>query len=180
MKKYKSQPLGHKDISKFAEIFRLIFKINKYEKLDVLWLLEHTISAYFKDFSWRIVKKLKPNQQAYADINNKEIVLLEEVYDGACAGDGRSRFTIMHEISHLFLISFQNVKLYCIEPNEKIKVYEDPEWQANSLASELLAPLDVIENMDEEEISEKRGISLDAAHVQKEKYLRLKTKEEKT
>jgi hypothetical protein len=36
MKKYKSQPLGHKDISKFAEIFRLIFKINKYEKLDVL------------------------------------------------------------------------------------------------------------------------------------------------
>jgi hypothetical protein len=43
-----------------------------------------------------------------------------------------------------------------------------------------LAPLDVIENMDEEEISEKRGISLDAAHVQKEKYLRLKTKEEKT
>jgi Zn-dependent peptidase ImmA (M78 family) len=52
---------------------------------------------------------------------------LEEVYDGACAGDGRSRFTIMHEISHLFLISFQNVKLYCIEPNEKIKVYEDPE-----------------------------------------------------
>jgi Zn-dependent peptidase ImmA (M78 family) len=87
--------------------------------------------------------------------------------------------TIMHEISHWFL-SQSDIRLFSVKKNEKIRTFEDPEWQATALAAEILCPISEIENIDNvEEISKKFNISIEAARVQKDKQLRTMKKERK-
>ena len=48
----------------------------------------------------------------------------------------------------------------------KIRSFEDPEWQAKCFAGELLIPAHLVGDLTPEEISEKCGVSYDAAVVQ--------------
>lgn len=51
-----------------------------------------------------------------------------------------------------------------------VPTFMDPEWQANVFAGELMAPYDLVKNMSAYEISQKCGMSLQAAQVQYEFY----------
>ncbi len=50
--------------------------------------------------------------------------------------------------------------------NEKLKPYEDPEWQADAFRGELLASSYLIRKMNSFEVMEKCGVCFDAAKVQ--------------
>lgn len=74
------------------------------------------------------------------------VLVSESTYRLAAMGYGRDRFTVMHECSHGLLHSEQirdalidSGKLVFYRRRE-VPAYEDPEWQANSLASALLMP----------------------------------------
>ena len=117
------------------------------------------------DISFEIIEK-KEMLDKYAEYNpiDKTIKLREDVYERAINGIGRDRFTVSHEIGHIFLHS-DNIAM--ARSDEKIPVYCDPEWQANTFAREFLCPLNGIsDNDDIDTISEKYGVSKEVASIQ--------------
>ena len=67
-----------------------------------------------------------------------EILLRESVYNGACYGNGRDRFTVAHELAHGVLHKEQIGFARPVDHNTKI--YCNAEWQANEFAGRLLLP----------------------------------------
>ena len=82
--------------------------------------------------------KFKENQLAFYELNSNTMYVKLSVYIEALNNIGRSRFTLAHELSHYLLLYV--LKFHTEETNDEVKAYEDPEWQANYLAGELLAP----------------------------------------
>lgn len=109
-------------------------------------------------------KELPPNTYAYYDPVNNTMKIDEEVYIRACKGDGRDRFTIAHELGHYWLHR-QCAFLPRREIENKPEAFMDPEWQANTFASELLMPYHLIKGMDATQIMKKCGTSYRAAEI---------------
>lgn len=91
------------------------------------------------------------------------------VYVAACDGDGFSRFTLAHELGHVFLHSRQPVLLsrsYVQQRNHK--AFEDSEWQANQFAAELLMDMRVVRASCDDWMDVRRvfGVSEQAARIQ--------------
>ena len=107
------------------------------------------------------VQELSGDDHAYFDPIHNRIVIREDVYEGACAGNGRDRMTVIHEFCHFALISQSGLKLS--RRFDEIKKYEDPEWQAKALAGEFMMPADKIAGLSVEEIMERCGVSYEAA-----------------
>jgi len=89
----------------------------------------------------------------------------ETTYNGACDGTPRDRFTIAHEIGHL-LLHTPNRVIFTRSDNE-IKPYENPEWQANTFAGELLVSTDFIHGLSVDDIAKKYQVSVDVASIQR-------------
>jgi hypothetical protein len=99
------------------------------------------------------------------------ILLPDTVYSEAVNGKGRARFSVAHEVSHYFLIDEGSITL--ARSNAAIPKYRDPEWQANTLAAEILIPPYLSDGMNEEMIAQNFGVSIEAAKV----HLSIKTRE---
>ena len=127
-------------------------------------------------FDFEIVDddELPPN--TFAEFKPKKCLLIikNSIYEKAYQNDGFSRFVIMHEICHFWLHRKQEFALQRRNSYDH-KPYEDSEWQANTLAREILAPIYMIkEDMTIENISEKFGISKAAAEVVLDKFSTMK------
>lgn len=104
-----------------------------------------------------------PNEYATYSPKNNTIRIRESVYDGACEGNGRDRFTLAHEFGHFMLHGSQDYQF--ARTGESLPAYRDPEWQANTFASMLLMPRDKIRGMTVDEVAEKCGTSRQAAAI---------------
>lgn len=93
------------------------------------------------------------------------IQIRESVYLKAINGDCRHRFTLCHELGHYLMHGAQNI----VFPRSERKPfpYEDPEWQANTFAGELLVPPEIAAKYNENEISMLCGASHTVASIQK-------------
>lgn len=161
--KIKTTPLSRKWIRNLTEKIRNIWDFGDDDIIDITKFIE-TLSND-SDFNYEILEdKDLPNVYAETDINTGEIRIRESVYIGAVKGISRDRFTIAHELGHFFLHT-KNVRLCRNE--DKVKIYEDPEWQANVFAAEFLAPSDKIESLTIKQITEKFNVSKDVAKIQK-------------
>ena len=85
-----------------------------------------------------------------------------DVYEGAVKGNPRDRFTLCHELGH-YLLHQPGCVSYA---RGKVPAYQDPEWQANTFAAELMAPRDLVANMSIERIMKECGMSKQAATIQ--------------
>lgn len=102
-------------------------------------------------WSLDIQDSLPAGIEGYTDPKEKTLILPEEVLSALVKGDGRARFTGCHEFSHVVLHGHQmSERMVSMNQNTEylyrserfsLKPYEDPEWQANYLASALLMPL---------------------------------------
>jgi Zn-dependent peptidase ImmA (M78 family) len=107
----------------------------------------------------------------------------EKTYEGACAGKGRDRFTVVHEAFHGIrhrkqirekLVHSGGLVLY---RRKTIPPYRDPEWQANTFASAVLMPHPMVRQLSKTEsgpsllwaMKESFGVSLEAAKVRIDK-----------
>lgn len=62
-----------------------------------------------------------------------------DVYEGMCRGQGRDRFTVAHELGHLFLHQGQRPVTFARVGNAATApIYQNSEWQADTFASALL------------------------------------------
>lgn len=68
-------------------------------------------------------------------VGGNELILRRDVYEGACSGNGRHRFTSAHELGH-FLMHRKITLARARGIGDKI--YTDSEWQADTFAGTLL------------------------------------------
>lgn len=112
-------------------------------RLDVLKLVDR-----LEDYSGVLftVRDLSPGEEGYADPFERELVVTNEVYKGASAGNGRDRQTICHEIGHvphidqLTSVVRHGARLSRRDFNVYVAIFQDPEWQAHNYARALLMP----------------------------------------
>ena len=72
------------------------------------------------------------------------LIIRDSTYAGIVNGNPRDIFTLHHEIGHYILKHERELNRGQIGKHE---FYEDSEWQANAFASEILMPIDEIENI---------------------------------
>lgn len=141
-------PLGIAQLRDLAGVIRDGLHLSSVEPFPVPYFLEHALPEAIPGFDFVVVDGLSDGNEAcaYPDGCTKNpdgpyIELTTKVYDGACAGNGRDRLTVLHEISHVLL--HRKVAVHHRGPvGDELKPYENSEWQANQLAAEFLMPPD--------------------------------------
>ncbi|WDF02973.1 ImmA/IrrE family metallo-endopeptidase [Shouchella hunanensis] len=162
---YTAQPISRKEIQTYVGEMREALNLENKEYFPILDFLELIIPQLFKDFDYEILEDSEmPREYGVTLIEDGKIFYRESVYVNALKGVGRDRFTIAHELGHYFL--HRDGKVSLARSERKVKAYEDPEWQANEFASELLAPLSLIKGLNADEISERFGVSKEMAKIQ--------------
>ena len=126
------------------------------------------LHKFDEDAHFEVVEadELEENEHAVTDIITKTIKIRSDVYEGACNGVGRDRMTIAHEFAHFITLCVCGFRLARSFGDVDIPPYRDPEWQAKCLAGELMIDSDLVKGMSSSEVSEKCGVSFDAADFQ--------------
>ncbi|MBV4427204.1 ImmA/IrrE family metallo-endopeptidase [Clostridium tyrobutyricum] len=160
-----AKPRSRRDIRKLTVFIRSIYDKQTMDAFPIMDFLEHMLPQIIEDFEWHILydEQMEDCDGKTFPQQNK-IYLKESVYDGACAGNPRDRFTVAHEIGHLLLHNTESISY--ARSNKQIKAYENPEWQANTFAAELLIPVDSIKYLSPIQIAHKFKVSLTAAKIQ--------------
>lgn len=120
------------DICGLANVLRSHLQLScAYVKIESVY----EVLADILDFDFEIVSKSElGNDHGRTHPDKNLIQIREDVYDAACKGSGRDRFTMAHELGHFFL--HRNVQFSRTTVSHEI--YEDSEWQADVFASALL------------------------------------------
>ncbi len=157
------------ELRELANSLRSKFHLDNAVYFPIVELLE-IMPEYFKKFSYEIVSddELPASKHAETDIITGHIKIKQTVYNRACAGEGRDRMTIAHEIAHYLTICVYGFKLS--RSFSKPQSFEDPEWQAKCFAGELMIPKHLVEKMNPQQMATACGVSYDAAKYQYSKY----------
>lgn len=162
---FKAQPISRKQIRQIVKMIKRKCGLEKVIKFQVCDFFKFIMGKLFPDFEWEIRSKKEMPEEGLTFPAQKKIDIREDVYKAACRGDGRARFTIMHEIGHLILHNSNKVALCRLSAGERLRAFEDPEWQANTFASEFLMDKDLVLGMNPLEISKACGVSRGAAQA---------------
>ena len=123
------------------------------------------------DFDYRIMPDddeiFYKREEAYTDTSTGIIYIKESVMEQACRRSfRRGAFTLIHELGHYLLHYLQSdARLARVDDDVEVPVYCDPEWQADTFASEFLMPFVECVRLGAEEIRSKYHISRKAAEV---------------
>lgn len=141
-------PMSKKQIDLVTQSVRLIGAewVDSNGVIDIVSLLEFGYEQY------QIIPDHDMKGALGLTLPNGEILLRQSVYDGACDGNGRDRFTIAHELGHAVLHKAQIGFARPVDKNTKI--YCNAEWQANEFAGRLLLPDSCIRNHNSKSVSE--------------------------
>ena len=101
----------------------------------------------------------------------KSLKIREDVYREACYGNPRHLFTLSHELGHVIFHTTNTIAL--ARNDEKVENYENPEWQANTFAAELMVPADEIIGMTIEEVMDTYNCSYTVASIQLQQSLHI-------
>ena len=127
------------------EVRRLLRSVGCYKTEDFInvnYLLECVLQT--AGYNYHIVEDSElQNTAAFTIPDKKLIVLKNSIYDKLAVDDPFSRYTVVHEFSHIILN--HSVTLHRDAVLGEHAWYEDSEWQANNLAAEILMPVDVIQ-----------------------------------
>jgi Zn-dependent peptidase ImmA (M78 family) len=149
------------------ELAKKIRCIAGYENIayfPIVEFMENVMPYIFPGFNYEIVDDSALDNIEGLTLPNENLILLSNsVYNDAVNRKGRARFTVAHEIAHYLLIDNGSVAL--ARDNTSIKIYQNPEWQANALASEFLIVPRLSIGMTQDDIAREFGVSFSAAHV---------------
>lgn len=157
-----------KQIFAIAEGIRRDLKIQS-DSFPIVELLELIMPRAFPGFVFEVRDRSEMgNNHGLTIPKENAIVLRDDVYDGACEGKGRDRFTAAHELGHYLMHRDLPIQFHRAGT---LAAYKDSEWQANTFAGALLMPrsgLMTCRSIDE--VSVRFQVSPDAARVQLSKY----------
>ena len=96
------------------------------------------------------------------------LILRDDVYEAACRGEGRGRFTAAHELGHYIM---HHEIAFARAGSDDDPIYCDAEWQADSFAGNLMIPRNLAEQFrNPSDASIAFGTSEHAAKVMLAKY----------
>lgn len=171
---------------KISDIRAATLKIREASNIEldteypVMELLEHWMHLVFEGYDWEVREHLPHSQEAccYPDgcpdnSNGPLILIREDVYEAACDRNGRARFTIGHEIGHVFLHRnvppVHNRKRMGVD----LRPFENSEWQANTFSGELLMTKESFSGSATlQKYCKKMGVSEKAALTQANKLIK--------
>lgn len=167
MTKCIAAPLSRKNIRDMAYFIRKIAGKENSLYFDIVYFLDVILPKTDPDFMLIVEEKSEMGEchgLTYPDKN--EIHIRSDIYERACRGSGRDRFTMAHELFHLLQHEKENISYARMENGARIQTFRDPEWQANAFGGELLVPWHLTQGMNADEISKKCGVSVAAANTQ--------------
>ena len=145
---YKALPTSGKAIAEYARSIRSNTGLENAYFFPIMRFLEHVLPQAFPDMNLEIVPlQDMPFKEGETILGQNTIRIREDVYNEACVNNGRARFTVAHEIGHFLIHTPDSIVLCRQVEGTKLPPYEDPEWQANTFAGELLAPSYLIRNL---------------------------------
>ncbi len=148
---YIAPPKSKLKIMEIADELRYNFGLKNELCFPIVEFADLILQKVDKSYSFEVCKTtdMKDNYAQYNPIDNV-MTVREDVYNDALRDDGRARFTIAHEVAHYIL---HGSGIVLARGDSDIKIYQDPEWQANVFASELLMPSYLINGMSAESVS---------------------------
>lgn len=115
--------------------------------LDASHLLENVLHR--AGYNYHIVDRDALTDTAAFTIPEEHLLVVrQDIYHGLDEDDPFSRFTIVHEFSHIYLK--HSVTLHRNAVLGQHGWWEDSEWQANNLAAELMMPMTAIRQFGEQ------------------------------
>ena len=164
----KAKPQSCDSIKNIVKDFKENYEIFSNGQVNVIQCLDKLLINDFLEYEVVSDNELK-GSYAETDLYFRKIIIKESVYFGDVQGNPRDRFTIAHELGHMVLHT-QGITL--CRNNERINIYEDPEWQANQFAAEFLVPLEKIHSMSISEIANTFQVSIEMATYRKKAYIK--------
>lgn len=160
-------PLSRDKIRNMANCIREILGCSDKPWFPIVEIFEKVMVKIDPEFDWEIVRfEDMPDRHAETRPEENKIYIREDIYEGACDGNGRDRMTIAHEIAHYLLHRHQKPSYARAFDDNKLPPYRSAEWQAKAFAGELLVSKKLCKDMTEIEIADKCGVSFDAAQYQ--------------
>lgn len=134
--------------------------------LDIAGFFERLSGKLPDSFQFHVAEARDFPDHTYEGLTfpDGQILIHENVYDGAHEGKGRDRFTMTHELQHWVL---HRNEFAWARSSTNMKVFKDPEWQANTGASLTLMSLKSVEKFsgDVEQLADACGVSVPAAEA---------------
>lgn len=91
---------------------------------DIIWFVENIMPQIFTDFTFAVLPNEElGNQHGKAIPDENTIYIREDVYEGACTGNGRDRLTIAHEVGHFLMHGNASIEYCRTAPGEKLPAY---------------------------------------------------------
>ena len=147
-------PKSAADIRFWAERIRKMFFPHGHKFIDIAKLIDCEMPVAYENFNCEIVTDDElPGREAEFDPFAFCIRIRESVYLGACEMDGHCRFTLAHELGHLFLHRDQTLAFGFPIRGGEIPYYRNSEWQADTFARNLLVPVEMARGMTVDAIS---------------------------
>jgi Zn-dependent peptidase ImmA (M78 family) len=166
---FKVEPTSRKKLRKLAESFWDVTN-PAIEMYPIVEVVDVALSKHLGDrYTFAVVDKdLMEDSHGLTDPDRQIMLIRADVYDGACRGNGRDRFTLAHELGHLWLHGggryLQRAAPDAGPPTHR--KFEDSEWQANQFAAELLMPIKlVVKCSSAEDLAKRAGVSVQAAEI---------------
>ena len=148
--------MSRKQIRRLVEYVRKLAKIEDEVFFPILQFVENVLPVIFDDFQFEVVPMEEMGNKHGESFPNRNIIRIrEDVYMRAVRGEGRDRLTIAHEVGHFFMHEADSISLCQLARGEKLRAFEDPEWQADAFGGELLAPAHLIRGMSIREVQRK-------------------------
>lgn len=162
-------PCSTAQLRKLASQIRSAIGLADDKAFPVGRFIEYVLPEVYEDFTLEIVPIGQLGEKHGETFPNKHLMRLrEDVYIGICMGNGQHRFTGAHECSHL--IYHEGVPLAMARRSAKrLPRFRNSEWQADTLAAELLMPYKAVKRMDTRDIERQYGVSPSAALCRREK-----------
>lgn len=163
------KPKSKRNIQDDCLLVRKALGMQDRRRVPIVAVLERAIPLAFEDFSFAVVPDAElPDAEAKANPATQSIRVRESVYLAATNGNPRARFTLAHELGHLFTLSEipdddPRAGFFRRERNAPSKAYLDPEWQADEFAADFLAPVPMVRGLSTAEVAESFGVSITVA-----------------
>lgn len=130
------RPMSRAKITGLAEQVRDACLEPEQIAFPIIEFLEFTLCSVIPDFVLQIrePEEMGP-MEGMVIAGRNSLALRQDVYEEACNGVGRARFTAAHELGHFLM--HRNVTLARMRGDETA-IYYDSEWQADTFAGSLL------------------------------------------
>ncbi|WP_170349673.1 ImmA/IrrE family metallo-endopeptidase [Ruegeria atlantica] len=171
---YRVSPLKWTQVDGVADRLRELLHLTDIPYFPVVEVLENVLPLVVgdeADFSFQVgtVDEMG-NAEGLTCPEGSFIRIREDVYEEACSGGRRPRYTLAHELGHFLLHTGQNQPFARTDRFEKLRAFESAEKQADRFAATLLMPEQHIMAFDNTNaVMERFGVSKTAARIRLEK-----------